>query len=555
VIDIGRDLGLLQQRWAAMGMLVAFLLLMAALDFPMISSAQRLARRLEISLRTAFLEKIPRLGDRYLTSRPISDMAERSHGIHHLREVPDMARRFVRAALEIIVTAAGLAWLDPRTAPLAILTALAGIGVPLLLQPQLIEREHRARVHAGALARFNLDALLGLTAIRAHGAERSVRREHESLLVEWACAARAAVAFAVAAEGAQILFGLLISGAMLADYLPRAGDGGGMLLYAYWTMNLPILGQQIAAVTRQYPMKRNLTLRLLEPLAALEEPEPPAPDGPEPRVRSAGARIVIEGVTVVASGHTLLRDIDLQLPAGSHVAVVGASGAGKSSLLGLLLGWHRPAQGCVLVDGAELLGRRQDDLRGDSAWVDPAVQLWNRTLLTNLRYGSPPSAPLPLAQVLEDADLLRVIENLAEGLQTSLGEGGGLLSGGEGQRVRLGRALFRAQARLVVLDEPFRGLDRPRRSELLGRVRRHFASATMLCVTHDVSETLRFERVLVIEDGHIAEDGAPADLAAQPGSRYRRMLDAEAELRNGLFAGERFRRIWLEGRTLREEGN
>jgi ATP-binding cassette subfamily B protein len=121
--------------------------------------------------------------------------------------------------------------------------------------------------------------------------------------------------------------------------------------------------------------------------------------------------------------------------------------------------------------------------------------------------------------------------------------------------VRLGRALFRAQARLVVLDEPFRGLDRPRRSELLGRVRRHFASATMLCVTHDVSETLRFERVLVIEDGHIAEDGAPADLAAQPGSRYRRMLDAEAELRNGLFAGERFRRIWLEGRTLREEGN
>ncbi len=554
LVDVGNDLGAPQQRLAALGALLVFLVLLLAVDLPVISGTLRLARRLEISLRAAFLEKIPRLGDRYLTSRPISDMADRSHAVHQLRDLPELSRRFLRACLEILVTAAGLCWLDPRSAPLAALAALFAIGVPLLFQPQLLERDHRQRVHGGALSRFNLDALLGLTAVRAHGAERSLRREHESLLVEWARAARSLLHLAVAAEGAQLFSGLLLSGLLLVDYLRRAGEGGGVLLFAYWTMNLPMLGQELASLLRQYPARRNLTLRLLEPLGALEEAEPPAPAvAPGVEVAPAGARIELQDVTVLAGGHGILHDVTLQIPPGSHLAIVGPSGAGKSSLVGLLLGWLRPARGRLLVDGEELLGSRQDALRAATAWVDPAVQIWNRTLLSNLRYGEPAASALPLTEALEKADLLRVLEGLPEGLQTPLGEGGGLLSGGEGQRVRLGRSLFRTEARLVILDEPFRGLDRPLRSELLARVRRHFAGATLLCVTHDVGETQKFARVLVVEDGRVVEDGAPAELSARQGSRYRALLDAEDELRRSLFAGDEFRKVWLEGRALREE--
>jgi ATP-binding cassette subfamily B protein len=141
---------------------------------------------------------------------------------------------------------------------------------------------------------------------------------------------------------------------------------------------------------------------------------------------------------------------------------------------------------------------------------------------------------------------------LPEGLQTRLGEGGGLVSGGEGQRVRLARALLRADVRLAILDEPFRGLDRERRRELLTRARRLWQDATLLCITHDVGETLDFPRVLVLEAGRIVEDGPPSDLAARPGSRYRALLDAEHEVREGLWASALWRRLRMERGRLSE---
>src|SRR5581483_4426636 len=117
------------------------------------------------------------------------------------------------------------------------------------------------------------------------------------------------------------------------------------------------------------------------------------------------------------------------------------------------------------------------------------------------------------ANQVVDAALLRgVLESLPHGLETKLGEGGALVSGGEGQRVRLGRAMLRRGVQLVILDEPFRGLDREKRRELLARAREFWRGCTLVCITHDLSETQEFDRVLVVEGGRIAEDGTPEDL-------------------------------------------
>lgn len=220
-------------------------------------------------------------------------------------------------------------------------------------------------------------------------------------------------------------------------------------------------------------------------------------------------------------------------------------------LLGLLLGWHRAASGCVRVDGEMLDAALLDRLRNETAWVDPAVQLWNVSLIDNLLYGTSPDEVPALATVVEDAALTDVLRRLPEGLQAPLGEGGSLLSGGQGQRVRLGRALVRSDARLVLLDEPFRGLDREQRRVLLRRARQVWRGATLLCVTHDISETRDFERVIVIEAGRVVEDGCPAELAATP-SRYRALLDAEQALHSGLWSGEHWRRLRLEEGHLSE---
>ncbi len=549
-LDLPRDLVTVQQRLGGALALITLLAAVRALDGPIAVGTLRLGRQVEMRLRTAFLEKIPRLADRYFHSRPISDMAERAHALHGVRGLPELASGLVRSFTELLATTLAIAWLDPASAPLAALACIIVIAVPLTFQPVLLERDLLVRTHAGALARLTLDALLGLMPVRSHGAEQALRREQESLLVEWMRASRGlvnAAAFSAVLQYATVTAVVVI---MVVRYVLRVDDTSGVLLLVYWGLSLPSLSEEISTALRQYPSQRNVTLRLLEPLGALEEDE--SQDAAPGRPGNGAARVEMRGVGVLAGGHRVLSGIDLLIEPGQQVAVIGPSGAGKSSLAGLLLGWHRASTGELLVDGMPLDRAHLDRLRQDIAWVDPQIQIWNRTLLENLRYGTGSDAGDLLARVLEVSEADGLLDRLPDGLQTSLGEGGALVSGGEGQRVRLGRAMMRNHARLVVLDEPFRGLQRDRRTMLLERARAWWKSATLICITHDVSETLHFERVLVMENGRVVEDGAPSELAANKASRYRAMLDAEHAVLDSLWKGGEWRRIRMEDGHLSE---
>ena len=568
LIDLGRDLGLTGQRLGAMGMVLVFGIALLVLELGITGGVLRAGRQLEVRLRMAFLAKIPRLGDRYFHSRLTSDMAERSHSLHRIRLLPELGGQLLLVSCELVLTTAGIAWLDPASAPLAILTAALAIGVPLTAQPLLAERDFRVRTHVGALSRFYLDTLLGLVAIRTHGAAQTIQGAHAQLLGEWTRASGELLRAVVTVEGVQFFLSFGLATWLLFDYYGRGGEASVVLLLVYWALNLPVLGQEIALLARQYPAHRNVTLRLLEPLGALEEAAGqahdqagglPAEDSSlpaQPLQRATGTRgvaITLEEVHVRVAGHTVLEGINLTIDPGSHVAIVGPSGAGKSSLVGTLLGWYRPASGEIRIDGVPLDSQRLAQLRRETAWVDPAVQLWNRSLLDNLSYGAPADPSLPIGQVIAQAHLRSILERLPDGLQTRLGEGGALISGGEGQRVRLGRAMLRPGVRLVILDEPCRGLDREQRRELLARTRQLWRQATLLCITHDVGETQAFDRVLVMDGGRIIEDGTPADLAAQPQSRYSALLDAEVAVRQGLWSHGRWRRLWLNAGRLVED--
>jgi ATP-binding cassette subfamily B protein len=401
--------------------------------------------------------------------------------------------------------------------------------LPIGCQPALVERDLRMRGHAGGLVRFYLDALLGLSAIRAHTAEPALRSEHGGRLREWARAARDATRLTVSIETAQGLLGFGLSAVLVFRYLQSNAGSGWAILIVYWFFTLPGLGQEIAFLIQQYPQHRNVTLRLLEPLGAPESRAEPDQD-PVPLSTSAGVAVELRDVRVKAAGNEILAVDALDLAGGDHVAIVGASGAGKSSLVGLLLGWYRPDIGHIHVDGRDLCGRWLDELRRQTLWVDPAVQLWNRSLLENLRFGSD-GDHRPVGDAVEAAELDEVLARLPMGLQTPLGAGGALLSGGEGQRVRLGRAICRGSARLVIFDEPFCGLERSRREALLTAARRRWAQATFLCITHDIAHSLDFPRVLVVDHGRIVEDGQPQRLANRPDTRYARLLAAETRAR------------------------
>jgi ATP-binding cassette subfamily B protein len=199
-----------------------------------------------------------------------------------------------------------------------------------------------------------------------------------------------------------------------------------------------------------------------------------------------------------------------------------------------------------------LAGNALASLRRQTAWVDPAIQLWNRSLFDNLRYGESEALTSRLGSAIDTARLDEVLEKLPDGLQSLLGEGGALTSGGEGQRIRFGRALMRRHVRLVIMDEPFRGLDRDQRHDLLVRARTIWHDATLLCVTHDIGQTQAFDRVLVVEAGGVVEDDNPIELAARAGSTYAKLLAAEQAV-SALWSAPGWRRLRVDKGEIVEE--
>ena len=523
LFDITAQLGLPHQRLLALLALLAFAALLLALEVPIVAESLRHGRHLEARLRMALLAKLPRLADRYLQSRSISDMAERSHSIQHSRQVPALGLSFVQSVAELLLTVLGVALISPGSTALAGASALCAMLLPALFQPWLAERDLRLRHHASALHGFYLDALTGLIPVRAHRAGRAVRRQHEGLLVEWVRASRGLIATTSAASGTQGLVCTLLSAGLLVNHFLHAGGvGGADLLLVYWTLKLPALGNGVGALLRQYPQQRNILLRLLEPLAAPEEPTAATTSEATPDAAAAVA-ISIRNGSVLAAGQRILRDVNLHIAPGEHVAVIGASGAGKSSLIGLLLGWHRLASGQLQIDGQALDAGSQQTLRRHTAWVDPGVQIWNRSFLDNLCYVSADESLAQVGEITAAAQLHGVLQKLPQGLRSVLGEGGALRSGGEGQRLRLARAFMQSGARLVLLDEPSAASTAASARRCWLKQGTWWQAQTLLCVTHDVGQTLAFARVLVVEQGRIVEDGAPAALAAED-SRYAALL-------------------------------
>lgn len=552
-----RDRG---QQLLFVAAIVVFMAVLFAVEVPINAIVLRMGRKLEMRFRIRFLDKIPRLGDYFFQGHLKSDLVQRAHSLRQLHLLPELAVTLFRLSFQLVLTTLGIIWLDPPSALLALSATASFLGLAYVTQPILQERDLRLRAQTGALSRFYLDAMLGLVPLKMHGAQRFYRREYEARVHDWSQSNWDLVRASNFLQALGVFVYALFAVLLVFDFIARSGTATGTLLLFFWILSLPVLATSFVQAVQQYPMLRSLTLRVLEPLNAPDENQfpvgrsnvQPATFNLQPATPLKGVSIEFSAVTVQLGGNTVLRDVQFAVRPGEHVAIVGPSGAGKTTLVGLLLGWHEPTAGECRVDGEIVRGAHLQALRRATVWVDPAIQLWNRTLWENVLYGNAPHALASPSRAVQEADLLDVIEQLDQGVETVLGESGGLVSGGEGQRVRLARGMARAGTRLVILDEPFRGLDRETRRTLLARAREFWRGTTLLCVTHDVNETRAFERVIVVEQGRIVEDAPPSELAANPASRYRALLDGEDAVRSGLWQSAEWRRLWIQDGMLRE---
>jgi ATP-binding cassette subfamily B protein len=208
----------------------------------------------------------------------------------------------------------------------------------------------------------------------------------------------------------------------------------------------------------------------------------------------------------------VLRDISLQIPPGQRVGLIGESGAGKSTFLALLHRLHDPQQGEIRLDGNPLSGLSEASLRELIAFVPQDVALFHRSILDNLRYGRPDASDEDIIAAAEIAQC-GFIRELPDGYQTIVGEGGALLSGGQRQRIAIARALLK-RAPILLLDEATAALDVETERRLRIALSHACANTTIIAATHRLATLDAFDRIIVLQDGRIAQDGPTASVLA-----------------------------------------
>jgi len=212
----------------------------------------------------------------------------------------------------------------------------------------------------------------------------------------------------------------------------------------------------------------------------------------------------------------VLHDINLSVPAGTTLAIVGRSGSGKSTLVSLLPRFYDPTSGVVLIDGVDIRDYRLADLRRQISLVSQEVVLFNESIRNNILFGAADISEAHLLAAASAAYVMEFVEQLPQGLDTMVGDRGVLLSGGQRQRIAIARALLR-DTPILILDEATSSLDTAAERHIQAALDQLVMNRTTLVIAHRLSTIERADRILVMSEGMVVEAGAHAELLAQRG--------------------------------------
>ena len=241
-------------------------------------------------------------------------------------------------------------------------------------------------------------------------------------------------------------------------------------------------------------------------------------------------QLTLEGVEFSYADEVVLRDFDLVLSKGMKIGVVGESGAGKSTLVSLLLRFYDPTKGRVTIDGMDIREVTFESLRGQMALVSQEVVIFDQTVAENIACGKLDASREEIVAAAKAANAHEFIEGLPEGYDTRLGEQGTRLSGGQRQRIAIARAFVR-QALILILDEATAALDSKAEAEVQGAIDRLGEGRTVVCVAHRLSTLRGMDKIIVLEEGRVVEEGGFVELLKRDG------VFAEMARKQGMAAG------------------
>jgi ATP-binding cassette subfamily B protein len=405
------------------------------------------------------------------------------------------------------------------------LTLLALISVPFLFlavkryRSALIERMRVVRAKEGAIASVIQEAVTGIRAVKIFGREDD---ELERFRTESEDSLRASVDSSLIEAKFSVVLGVVGGvGTALVLYFASLQVLSGALSVGQLTVFIAYLGLFLSPLWALSRQANQIGKSLVsgERIIELLNAEPSVKESPDARPAPAfDGRVTFENVSFAYEDEAgeVLRDMDFDVEAGSRVALVGLSGAGKTTVTSLIVRLYDPQEGRVLIDGEDVRDFTLKSLRDSITFVPQEPMLFRASVAENIGYGKANATRGEIERAAELAGADGFIRELPEGYDTLLSERGESLSGGQRQRISIARAMLR-ESPILILDEPQAGLDAEAASAVEDNWRALTGGRTTFVIAHELRLVRSVDRILVIEDGRVAQDGSHEELLAADG--------------------------------------